>query len=369
MKCVALWIAALAVALSCSCGKGNPAAAVAGAGDTVTSRASLLTIVERSGWVEVTVADPWNAGRRLGAYALVQRDSAADFPAGYERVDVPLRRSIVYSGVHTSAIAGLGATGAIAGVADGTYLPEGDPLRRLVAAGRVRDIGSSMSPSVEDAIDLSPDAVLLSPFENQATGGIEKAGAPLVYMADYMENSPTGRAEWLLLLGYLYGHPDEAMTACEGVCSRYDSIAAEARRRTDRPRVFTERPSSGVWYVPGGSSYMARLLADAGADYLWSDNSGTGSVPLDEAAVIDRAADADFWLLKEYAPMSAERLRAEVPHAAMFKAFPRGVRVCDTRGTTFVNDLAFRPDLILRDLAAVFRGAGADSTVYFKPLP
>lgn len=154
MRGLTLWIAAVALALSCSCGKGTPGAAVAGAGDTITSRASLLTVVERPGWVEATVADPWNPGRRLAAYALVPRDSAVEVPAGYERVDVPLRRSIVYSGVHTSAIAGLGATASIAGVADGAYLPEGDPLRRLVDDGRVRDIGSSMSPSVEAAIDL-----------------------------------------------------------------------------------------------------------------------------------------------------------------------------------------------------------------------
>lgn len=366
MKAAALLIAAVALALSCSCGKGSAAAAVDGEGDTVTSRASLLTVVERPGWVEAVVADPWNPGRRLAAYALVPRDSAADIPAGYERVNVPLRRSIVYSGVHTSAIARLGAAGSIAGVADGAYLPAGDPLRRLVDSGRVRDIGSSMSPSVEAAVDLSPDAVLLSPFENQAVGGIEKAGAPLVFMADYMENSPTGRAEWLVFLGYLYGHPEAARSAYDGVCARYDSIAALAAARDRRPRVFTERPSSGVWYVPGGASYMARLLADAGADYLWSDNGSTGSIPLDEAAVIDRAADADFWLLKEYGPMTVERLRAEVPRAGVFGAFPRGVRVCDTRRTTFVNDLAFRPDLLLADLAALF--SGSDSTVYFKPL-
>lgn len=353
-------------ALLCGCGGAHHAAP--GGGDTVTRAASLLTIVERPGWVEASVADPWREGHVLARYALVA-DSAADtsVPDGYTLVRVPLRRSIVYSSIHTAAIDELGAAGAIAAVADGDWLSDSDPVKARIAAGDVADLGPSMSPSVEMAVGLEPDAILLSPYESGGRGGIERAGAPLVEMADYMEPTPHGRAEWLLLMGYLYGVPGRARGICDSVAARYDSIAAAvAQSERRRPRVLTERPQSGVWYVPAGGSYMARLIADAGGDYAWADEPGSGSLALDAAAVLDRAADADYWLLKEYGGISEAALASAVPLARGLNAYPRGVRVCDTRATGLYLDLAIHPDRVLSDMAAVF--AGADSTIYFRPL-
>lgn len=364
MRLFSTILATAALLWSCS-GSGSTAPGCGG-GDTLTSRSQLLTLVGRPGWVEATVADPWHpGGKPLGRYALVADSSAADIPDGFTRVGVPLRRSIVYSAVHTSAIDRLGALDAVAAIADGNWLSDADPVKRRVLGGAVRDIGPSTSPSVETVIDLQPDAILLAPYENGSRGAIDKAGAPLVEMADYMESDPLGRAEWLLLLGELYGKRPEARRIYSRVAARYDSIRA-LTGDGPRPRVFTETPVSGVWYVPAGGSYMAQLIADAGGDYVWADTPGTGSLPLDLASVIDRAGDADIWLIKTFGPVTPSSLRSTVPHIGAFKAFPAGVRACDSSTSGFFNDLAFTPDLILDDLARVMRGA--DSTVYFLPL-
>lgn len=364
MRLFSIILATAALLWSCS-GSGSTAPG-AGDGDTLTSRSQLLTLVAHPGWVEATIADPWHpAGTPLGRYALVADSSAAGIPDGFTRVGVPLRRSVVYSSVHTSAIGRLGALGAVAAIADGNWLSDADPVKARVLGGAVRDIGPSVSPSVETVIDLQPDAILLAPYENGSRGGIDKAGAPLVEMADYMESTPLGRAEWLLLLGELYGRREEARHIYTRVAARYDSIRT-LTGDGPHPRVFTETPVSGVWYVPAGGSYMARLIADAGGDYLWADTPGTGSLPLDLAAVIDRASDADLWLIKTFGPVTRASLRSTVPQISAFGAFPDGVRVCDTSTSSFFNDLAFTPDLILDDLARMMRGA--DSTVYFLPL-
>ena len=364
MRLFSIILATAALLWSCS-GSGSTTPGAVG-GDTLTSRSALLTLVQRPGWVEATVADPWHPeDKPLERYALVADSSQANIPDGFIRVSVPLRRSIVYSAVHTSAIDRLGALDAVAAIADGNWLSDADPVKKYVAGGTVRDIGPSTSPSVETVIDLQPDAILLAPYENGSRGGVDKAGAPLIEMADYMESTPLGRAEWLLLLGELYGRRDEARRIYTRVAARYDSIRARTGDGP-HPRVFTETPTSGVWYVPAGGSYMARLIADAGGDYLWADTPGTGSLPLDIAAVIDRASDADLWLIKTFGPVTRASLRSTVPQISAFGAFPGGVRVCDTSTSSFFNDLAFTPDLILDDLAHMMRGA--DSTVYFLPL-
>ena len=68
-------------------------------GDTLTSRAGLLTLVDRGDYVAAVVADPWNPGKQLAAYALVPRDADThpDVPDGFQIVETPVRRSVLYS--------------------------------------------------------------------------------------------------------------------------------------------------------------------------------------------------------------------------------------------------------------------------------
>ena len=54
-----------------------------------------------------------------------------------------------------------------------------------------------------------PEAVLRSPIQEVASPALPRNMVP-VEMVDYMEPSPIGRAEWILLLGELFGRRDEA---------------------------------------------------------------------------------------------------------------------------------------------------------------
>jgi len=353
-----------------SCG-GYSAKAPDMAGDTVTSRSRLLTLVRGDGYTYAEVRSPWNDSVPSGRYTIV--DSASDTEAlpGTTLIRRPLRRSIVFSAVHTASIAELGALGAVAAVADGMYFTPDDTVARLLSEGRIADIGSSMSPSLEKVVDIAPDAVLLTPYENGGGGGMERSGAPLVFMADYLEAEPLARAEWILLIGELYGKTREADSLYADIVARYNDIRDLVSGVVSRPRVLTEKPYSGVWYVPGGCSYMATMLADAGAEYPWADDVSAGSLPLDEAAVIDRASDADFWLIKTDHDLTSRILTVELPHARAFKAYPGGVYYCNTLSRPFFNAVAFHPELVLADYVRIFHPEvmGTDTVKqFFEPL-
>ena len=47
----------------------------------------------------------------------------------------------------------------------------------------------------------------------------------------------------------------------------------------NRPTVLSEKKFGSSWYVPSGDSYMAHLIEDAGADYMFKDLPGAGSTP------------------------------------------------------------------------------------------
>lgn len=307
-------------------------------GRQVVEHARYLRITDCDGYSIAEVSTPWSDGKPVATY----------------RIDRPLDRSVVYSAVHTAAIDELGAIARVAGVADASFFVPGDTVTRLLAAGRIADIGSSMAPMVEKIIDLDCDGVLLSAMEEGVTPALSRSGVPVFIMADYLEETPLARAEWIKFLGRLYGNPAAADSIYAAVCDGYEAVAARIRAVSSFPKVMTEKPYTGVWYVPGGNSYMARLIGDAGGNYAWSDDTSTGSLALDEAAVIDRAADADIWLIRDSRDLTADGLLAEVPHARAFASFPGGVYWCNTVAKPFFNAVAFHPELILAEYARIF---------------
>lgn len=356
------YIVAIFALASCAGGGGQDAPQ----GDSIIAHASLLRISAAEGYTRVDIFMPSDTAHAAWSYALVPRGTEPAVPAELTQVPVPLRRSIVYSTVHTTPLAELSATDAIIAVADCQYFTSDDPIYPLIASGRIGAIGSSMAPSLEKIVDYEADAILLSPIEGANLGGVERSGVPLIFMADYLEPTPLGRAEWLKLLGRLYGCEAEADSIYTAVAQQYTALRDAAANTTARPKVITERPFEGIWYVPGGQTYMARMLADAGAAYPWADERSAGSLSLDEAMVIDRAADADFWLIKDGTTHSAASLSAAMPHASAFAAFPRGVYSADGR---IFRDIAFHPERVLADFVAIFHPElSGDSLRYFKPI-
>lgn len=345
-------------------------------GDTLTERAQYLTLVDHGCYVTAEIADPWNEGRLLASYVLVDRDKELPDGVGDRStvIRVPLERSVVYSSTNMGAIAELDALPAVVAVADGSYYAPGDTVTRMIAEGRLRDVGNSMSPDPEAIIDLDPDALLVSPYENAGHGVLDRLGVAVIDCADYMETHPLARAEWLLLLGELYGRREEAAEIYDDVCARYqalcDSVTASA---APRPKVLTETVTSGVWYVPGGRSYMANMLTDAGADYPWADDTSTGSLQLDIASVIDKASDADVWIMRTYGPLSGKAALRDISSLnERFKAYATGeLYNCDTSVSPIFNDIAFHPERVLRDYILIFQPGlldGGEGMKYYRKI-
>lgn len=353
-----MFTAFIAALTLCSCGGGKSERYADMPGDTLTHRSELLTLIDRGDFVTAEIADPWNSGRRLAAYALVDRNK--DIPQGLDEeftvVAVPLQRSVIFSSTNSAAIAELGALNAIAAVADGNFYSPSDTVARLIAQGRISDIGSSMSPDPEKIVNLEPDALLVSPFQNAGHGVLEDLGVPVIECADYMENSPLARAEWILFLGELYGNRQLARDIFTQVSTDYEALTFKAALSSYRPLVLPELVVSGVWYVPGGQSYMATMFADAGAAYPWADDSSTGSLQLSIEQVIDKASDADIWIMRNFAPLRSNAdLLVLSPLYSEFKAFREGrVYNCDTSSRPIFNDIAFHPERVLLDFIIIF---------------
>lgn len=330
-----------------------------GAADTLTHHARYLTIADcGGGLVRVDIANPWDDDKMLARYALVDRDSVVPdtLPSDIVVIRTPVERAAVFSSVHTGAFEELGALGQVAAIADRQYFTPVDTVSILLGKGEIVDLGSVSSPSVELMAASGVKAVLRSPMQGVA-GAKYPSGVAAVECADYMEPTPIGRAEWILLLGELTGKRQVARDILDKVIDNYSSLVFKAgSATTPRPKILAETEYSGVWYVPQGGSYMARLYADAGADWPWADTTGSGSLSLSLEEVAAKALDADMWLVRSYGyETTTSTLKALNPRYTAFEAWKRGnIYSCDTEKRNIFNDVAFHPDKVLAEYIAIF---------------
>ena len=321
--------------------------------DSVITAAKLLSIQRMDNYTLVTVGDPWKGGV-LHRYVLVPRDAElpAILPDGTV-VRTPVRRALVYSSVHTSLLDELGAIGAVRGVVDSQYFID-STIVQGVANGFIYDCGNSMNPTVEKVIDMQPDAILLSPYQDASYGQIASLDIPIIECADYLEYDPLGRAEWVKFYGELVGKQAEADSLYNAVVTAYNDLKRLAAGAKTHPTVVTEMVISGVWNVPGGQSYMARILGDAGGEYLWSQDKNTGSLALDFNQVLAVAHDADYWFIKWTNINSLKDLQGAYDLNKEMAAFQnKRVYVCDTDKTRFFDRIPFHPEVLLREFAAI----------------
>ncbi len=360
-----------------SCKGGNSHVSAEGvAGDTLEMKyARNLTIVRHPGYTTATIRNPWDSTKTLHRYILV--GDSADMPDNLPKgtvVRTPLKRALVYSTVHQALIDEFEAAEAIGGICDAQYVNDRAMLSRITQ-GKVTDCGNSNSPNLEKIIQLNPDAILLSPYENSGTyGKIGQMGIPLIECADYMESSPLSRTEWMKFYGLLFGCEKEADKIFTETENAYLALKAMTDTVSHRPKVIVDRLYGNSWYVPAVRSTMGTYIRDAGGCNPFDHIDASGSVGLSGEQVLHEAGDADIWLVR-YSQASDKplaELRTDNAIYPMFKALKDGrVYGCNTQKVRFYEDTPFHPHWFLRNLIAIIHPELTEpetGQIYFTPL-
>ena len=372
-----LWIATMAIILT-ACQGGKTAAGMEEGGDTLQMKyAQLLTIVshDEQGYTEVKVHNPWKEGTELHRYILVPKGKEGDATmaklAGQahgegkkaaalgvktDTVRTPLESNLVFTAPHCQLLTELGCQNAITGVCDKDYINIPDIKSRAQADAKVAhpimDCGSSMQPDIERIIALHPEALLISPFENNGGyGKLDKLRIPIIETADYMETSPLGRAEWIKLYGLLLSS-SKADSLFSAIEKEYLQLKAEAAKLPLGLSILTERKTGNVWYVPGGKSTMGILLRDAHAKYIFADDQHSGSLSMSPEQIIAKGNQVDVWAFKYFGgnALTKQDLLAEYQGYQALKAFQTGtVYETDTSCEPYFELTSFHPEILLRE--------------------
>ncbi len=229
--------------------------------------------------------------------------------------------------------------------------------------------------NIEKLIDLKPELILSQRFsdDDKAYPAMQQAGLPVVIDADFLDQTPLGVAEWGKFISVFFNTEGIAQKTFTEVNDHYEKVATLAKSATTQPTVFVNTPYSGTWYMPGGESYVATLLRDAGAQYLWADDITAGSIALSLEEVLDTAAEADYWAnVLQTRSSGCTRERDERAEPVRVKAWKSGqIYTSNTRmnaygGKDYYEGGYANPDVILSDLVKIFHpDLLPDYTLYF----
>lgn len=329
-----------------------------------------VTLQDATGWtIEyfnnyklITVLNPWRDADVQFRYVLVQCGTPTPPDVGDAQViEVPVRSIITMSTTHLPHLKELNVLDRLLGVASFKYVNTPEVVE-LIEAGKLKEIGSGAELNIEQAIDLEPDLIMAYGVGNPESDSHPKlleAGLKVGMNSEYMEPTPLGRAEWIKFTAAFFNREAMATAVYARIAERYTAMATKAQAVLEKPTVFSGALFRGTWYMPGGNSYAARLLADAGAAYLWADDTSSGSMQLSFEEVLDRARDADIWVNPGSWQSLEEGLSAD-ERFAQFSAFQNGQvynnnkRLNANGGNDYWETGVTNPDLVLADLIAIF---------------
>ncbi|UKP00275.1 ABC transporter substrate-binding protein [Nostoc sp. UHCC 0870] len=310
----------------------------------------------------VTIKNPWQNAKTQFQYVLVQCGTPT--PQGFNQaqvITVPINSIVSLSTTHLPHLAKLGVVDKLIGISNSNQVNTPDVVERI-KAGKITQVGNNSNVDIEKLLELSPDLVTTFGTGNSQTDSYSKlteVGLKVAINAEYMEDTPLGRSEWLKFTALFFNQEAQAENIFNEIANKYTQIAAKAKSLKQRPTVFVGFNFKGTWFMPAGQSYVAKYLADAGGKYLWSDDKSAGSLPLSFEVVLERAANADYWLNFSQSWQSLKDVVAEDSRYADFQAVKTGnlynnnARVNDSGGNDYWEGGISNPDIVLSDLIKI----------------
>lgn len=323
----------------------------------------------------LTVTSPWQGNDSVVSRLFVALDGEKA-PAGFDgkTLNGYPKRIVAMSSTHVAMLSAIGESGRIVGVSGLRYISDPELRGR---SSQVSDIGFEGSVDYELLASLKPDLVLLYGVDGASTmdGKLEELHIPYIYIGDYVEESPLGKAEWMLALAELCGKREQAREVFSEIADAYRQTAElVAGNIQDRPSVMLNTPYGDSWFMPPVDSYMVRLISDAGGRYVFEENTSGRTMPIDLEKAWLLTSTADYWLNVSNAE-SLDALKKLYPRFADTAPVTSGhvwantLRSNTDGGNDFFESGIIHPDLILKDIAAILHPelfTATDFTYFIK---
>ena len=314
-----------------------------------------------NGLKEVIVWDPWNKGKIFQKYYLKNRGDQSDIqvPTDGLLVEVPVKSIAALSSTQIGILKFLGVQDKIVAVSLRDRIYDED-LNKKAHDGTIQAVGHAETLNFEKIVELDPDLIMVSGFMkiSDRETQLMNAGLSVAYNIEWMETSPLARAEWAKFIAAFFNKEAEAESLFVQLEERYSALKSLVTDVKNKPSILSGYNFKGVWYMPGGQSYLAQFLRDAKADYCWFSDSTSGSIPLSFEVVFDKQSDADIW----FGPgqcQTLEDLKGLDERYSLFQSYKKGEVYCYTKRmkASGANDWyelgVMQPDVVFKDVIKI----------------
>jgi iron complex transport system substrate-binding protein len=313
----------------------------------------------------VTVLKPWFNAEKAFTYVLVPKGQKT--PDGFDetqRIEIPIKRLITTSTTHLPHLELLDEINHLVGINDIKYV-HSPVINKKFEAGQLAQVGHGASVDLEKIVSLETDLVLTSAIAEtnyNAHPTLIQAGIPVVVNADYTEPSLLGRTEWIKFMAVFFNKEKQAEALFDDIVQKYNAYSARVKNMplSKRPTVFGGTLWRGTWFMAGGKTYAAQLIADAGGRYLWAEDDSHQSLSLDFEVVFEKAQGADFWIAMSNDWHTLTDLENTDERYTAFNAFKTGqvfnanARMSARGGNDYWERGLVEPHMLLADLVKIF---------------
>lgn len=352
-----LYFCLLLVLIACGSKQVKKDAAPTGDTPAILSQAKGFGIARTDHYTTITVYNPWKEGEVYDKYYLV-RDEKTEVPADGHKIKVPLKSLMTNSATHLGFLELLGELDKVTGVCSSNYIYNPTILEG-VKEGRIKDLGDAFNLDIENLLMLHPQAVMTTAYnaDDENSRRMRQTGLNLIYNIEWQEPTLLGRAEWIKFIGAFFDKEAMADSIYNAVEQRYKDVKMKAMQLPSSPSIFSGQDFRGTWSLPGGKSYTAQLFRDAGATYLYSQDSTNTSIGSNIEEVLMNFNQTDIWIGVQAA--SLKELGQTDSKYKLFKAYKDGnvyninKRTNAAGGNDYWESAIARPDLLLSDMIKI----------------
>ncbi|MDR2425553.1 MAG: ABC transporter substrate-binding protein [Prevotellaceae bacterium] len=307
--------------------------------------------------VVLKVTNPWQYASGVELNYFLKRDAAPDV---FNEIKIPVGKVVCMSTTHVAFISALEKTDCISGISGLRHVSDSMVIK-LAGENKIVETGYDSNLSYELLYSLSPDVVFAYGVAGEFTAvekKLNELGIKIVYIGEYLEDTPLGKAEWIVAMSAFFDEMATAEKIFETIKNSYSEVKAKVGNQEHKPLVMMNIPYKDVWYLPGTRNYMVKFIEDAGGKYIYETNNKRESYPMSIEKAFVLAQDADFWLMGN-SPKSLDDLKntdarmAEIPAFKQKKVYNSNLRANDF-GDDFWESGIVKPDVVLKDLIKIF---------------
>jgi cobalamin transport system substrate-binding protein len=327
----------------------------------------------------ITVLNPWSGANNIEyQYLLIDKDEELpDYANEYTVIRTPIEKVVCLSTTHVAFIDILKKTKSIVGVS-GTDFINNNEVRENIDNKLVFDVGYDSNLNYELIVGMKPDLVITYGIGGEIAGynqRLKDLGINAVMNAEYLEDHPLGKLEWIKFIAAFYNMENEADSYFNTIEKEYNALLEIAKEVTNKPKVLIGLPYKDSWYVPGGKSFLAKMIEDAGGEYIWEENDSRESQPFNTESVFVKASKAKMWLHTGNSNSKNDILKVD-ERFKNFRPFNESLiynnnlRMNQFGGNDYWETGLVQPNIVLKDMIKIFHPEllNGHQLVYYKQI-